>query len=205
MARESHAIANRSYFNFISILNMNMLLGFLPFVAFALLSAAGYSTLGLLAGAVIAGATILRDAITPGKRPKMLDIGTCVLFGALTIVAWATTMDLSMALVRLCVDTGLCVIVLVTIVIGKPFSLEYAKESVPSSKWNDPRFIATNRAISGAWAAAFAVAAVADVALWRHALPARLVAILILGALYAAFRFTRWYSHHRRQQAIKQL
>jgi hypothetical protein len=183
---------------------MKMILGFLPFLAFALASAGGYSKLGLLAGAIIAGVGIVRDAIKPGRKPKSLDIGTFILFSALTMAAWIAGVDLSVALVHICVDAGLLVIVLTTIVLGKPFTLEYAKERIPPSQWTHAGFIGTNNVISGAWAAAFAVAVAADMGLWRHAIPAHSVAIIIGGALYAAYRFTDWYPRHKREQAVSQ-
>ena len=143
---------------------MKLILGFLPFLAFALISAAGYSKLALLAGAVIAGVGIVRDATSPGKKPKTLEVGTFVLFSALAIAAWLAGMDLSVALVRICVDAGLLVIVFATIVVGKPFTLEYAKERISPSQWTNASFIETNKVVSGAWGVAFAVAVAA---VWR--------------------------------------
>jgi hypothetical protein len=183
---------------------MKLILGFLPFLAFALISAAGYSKLALLAGAVIAGVGIVRDATSPGKKPKTLEVGTFVLFSALAIAAWLAGMDLSVALVRICVDAGLLVIVFATIVVGKPFTLEYTKERISPSQWTNASFIETNKVVSGAWGAAFAVAVAADMAFWGRAIPAHSVAIIIGGAMYAAYRFTNWYPRHKREQAVSQ-
>jgi hypothetical protein len=185
-------------------LDMKIILGFLPFLVFVLACAAGYSKLGLLAGAVVAGMGIMRDALATHGKPKILDIGTFALFGALTIVAWATDTDPSIALVRIGVDAGLLIIVITAMLIGKPVTLEYAKHSVPPSQWNDACFIRTNNVISMAWAIALAIAVLADVALWRHAMPTRSVAMIIVGALYAAARFTQWFPRHRREHAVAQ-
>lgn len=183
---------------------MKIMLGFLPFVAFALASALGYSKLGLLAGALIAAASIVRDVIAPGRKPKMLEIGTFVLFSALAVFAWTVDMALSIALVRICVDGGLLLIVLMTIVIKKPFTLEYAKERVDASLWNNPSFLHTNMMVSAAWAVAFAVIVLADVALWRNVLSGRLITLIIVGALYAAIRFTTWYPRRNDKRMASQ-
>ncbi|MCK7473424.1 MAG: hypothetical protein MZV49_07660 [Rhodopseudomonas palustris] len=47
-----------------------------------------------------------------------------------------------------------------TIALGKPFTLDYAKEHVDPSLWNDPRFIRTNVLMTGVWASTFTINAV---------------------------------------------
>ncbi|GLQ52599.1 hypothetical protein ACFFJT_14585 [Dyella flava] len=184
---------------------MKALLGFMPFLVFALLSTAGYSNYGLLAGTATAALWIARDTFVSRKSPKILDMGTFVLFAALTIFTWTTHLSLSVALVRIVVDSGLLLIVLLTIMIGKPFTLEYAKESVPPSLWADARFIRGNVVISAAWAVALFVAVLADMAMWRGIISARGVAVIIFGAFYAAMRFThQWHPDHQRAQAVAQ-
>ena len=75
-------------------------------------------------------------------------------------IAWASLSTT----VRLAVDGGLLVIVLVSLAIGMPFTLQYARESVPKEFWTVPLFITTNQRITAAWAAAFAVMTAADAA-----------------------------------------
>ena len=69
-----------------------------------------------------------------------------------------------MATVRLAVDGGLLAIVLVSLAIGRPFTLQYARERVPEPIWALPVFFTTNRRITVVWAAAFAVHVAADAA-----------------------------------------
>lgn len=179
---------------------MKVMLGFLPFIAFAIASATGHSEVGLLAGGVIAAGFVIRDWLTPRLRLKLLDIGTFVLFGVLAVFVWTSGISLSVAVVRVCVDGGLLLVVLTTIVIGKPFTMGYAKQQVDPSLWHTASFVRTNQVISMAWAGAFAVMIVADIALWRGVIPARAVGFLIAGAVYAAIRFTQWYPHRRQNQ-----
>jgi hypothetical protein len=103
--------------------------------------------------------------------------------------------------VRLCVDTGLLLIVLTTILIGKPFTMDYAKQSVDPTLWRSATFIRNNQVIALAWAGAFAAIVLADIALWRGSIPTRVVGLIIAGSVYAAMRFTEWYPRHTREPA----
>lgn len=42
-----------------------------------------------------------------------------------------------------------------TIAIGKPFTMEYAKDHTPKEMWNHPVFIASNNIITGVWGLTF--------------------------------------------------
>jgi cobalamin synthase len=68
--------------------------------------------------------------------------------------------------VRLGVDVGLLVIVLSSMAIRQPFTLQYAKESVPKEHWGEPKFIETNNKLTSVWAAAFAAIVVADASMF---------------------------------------
>ena len=66
---------------------MNLLLAFAPFLAFAVIDRLVGVTEGLVAGALISLAFLLRDLLTPGRSPKVLEIGTLLLFGGLALYA----------------------------------------------------------------------------------------------------------------------
>src|SRR5262249_54732165 len=92
------------------------------------------------------------------------------------------------------VDGGVLAIVLVSLAIGMPFTLQYARESVPHEFWTSPIFMTTNRRIPGVWAAAFAVMTAADAA--GHAIEAIPLWVDIAASVVAfavAVWFTRWY------------
>ncbi len=63
---------------------MNLLLGFAPFLAFALLSHLVGSMPGLLAAALVSAMLVLREVVR-GRAPKLLELGTLLLFGGLSI------------------------------------------------------------------------------------------------------------------------
>ncbi|WP_029117064.1 hypothetical protein [Mycobacterium sp. URHB0044] len=57
-------------------------------------------------------------------------------------------------------NVALAVFALVTLLIRRPFTLAYAKDTTPREHWDSPLFLKINYAISGVWAAAFTFSAV---------------------------------------------
>ena len=81
---------------------------------------------------------------------KVLEVGSLLLFGLLLLYTLIAAPHWSVATVRLAVDGGLA-IVLVSLAIGAPFTLQYARERVPKEYWASPLFLATNQRITGVW------------------------------------------------------
>jgi hypothetical protein len=101
---------------------------------------------------------------------------------------------------RLCVDSGLLLIVLISLAVGKPFTLQYAREQVAREFWESSEFRKTNYVISSVWALAFAVMIAAEIViLLSSRVPQRLVVIVIVLALTGAVKFTGWYPEHVRR------
>ena len=95
---------------------------------------------------------------------------------------------------RLAVDTGLLAIALVSLAIGRPFTLQYARERVPEAIWALPVFYTTNRLITGVWAGAFAMLVAADAAAeYVEAIPLWVDVAASVAAFAAAVWFSRWY------------
>jgi len=173
---------------------MGILIGFAPFLIFAVLDRLIGTTAGLLAAALVSMALLLRDWLTPGRQPKILEIGTAILFVALACCSVLGDTAWSIMGVRLRVDLGLLVIVLVSIAFRRPFTLQYAREQVPAEFWNSKEFVRTNYVITAAWALAFMVLVIADlVLLYVPALPPRVGIVATVVALIAAVKFTGWY------------
>jgi hypothetical protein len=135
---------------------MNLVLGFGPFILFGLLSRLS-ADLALWAAFAAAFVVTIRDFI---ERPalRLLDGTSLLLFGALAL--WRGFLDpgLTLAALRMIVDLGLTVAILVSLLIRKPFSLQYAGRG----GWNEADFQRVNFVISLVWLAAFAAMALAD-------------------------------------------
>jgi len=130
---------------------MGILLAFAPFIAFAVVDRLVGPTQGLFAGVIVSVTLLARDWVTPGRTPKILEIGTALLFAGLAVYAVVGQPTWSVIGVRLCVDTGLLLIVLVSMAVGRPFTLQYAREQVAPEFWSSPEFARTNYVITAMW------------------------------------------------------
>jgi hypothetical protein len=178
---------------------MYLLLAFSPFIVFAVVERLFGIPAGLGAAALTSAALVVRDLLAPGRSPKLLEIGSFLLFGGLSLLVPLLGGEWSVAGVRLRVDAGLLLIVLLSMVLGRPFSLQYARESVDRQHWDSPEFVRINYVISAAWAVAFAVLVAADVVMdFMPGLPqAGSVAATVLALAAAAWFTDRYPEQHR--------
>lgn len=175
-----------------------MLLAFAPFIVFAVIDRLVGPVEGMFAGFAVSAALLIRDW-SQGRRAKVLEIGTAALFGAPGCYALVSDPAWSLMGVRLVVDTGLLLIVLVSIAIRQPFTLQYARERVPAEVQVSGEFLRTNYIITAVWALAFATMVAADLFLiYRPDLPPRFGIIATVLALLGAFKFTARYPEQRR-------
>ncbi|QGZ66123.1 hypothetical protein [Paraburkholderia acidisoli] len=178
---------------------MNLLLAFAPFIAFVVLERVLGVSVGLTAGALVSAALLVRDLVSRERQTKILEIGTFLLFGGLAVYAVLYGASWSVAAVRLRVDAGLLLIVLASIALRQPFTLQYAREKVAREVWSAPAFLRTNYTITGAWALAFAAMVAADLLMtYVTAVPHSAGIAITVVALYAAMKFTGWYPRQQR-------
>ncbi len=173
---------------------MSILLGLAPFIAFFLLARAVGVAVGLWAAAAIAVAVVIRSRVRTRGPAKVLEAGAAVLFVALAAVASFVRPDWSVFEVRLAVDLGLVAITLGSILIGRPFTLQYAREQVSPEVQDNPAFLRVNRTISAVWVLAFIVEAIASACVaWMPGLPPALPVAANVAALAGAVYFTAEY------------
>lgn len=178
---------------------MSMLLAFAPFIVFALCDRLLGVVPALSAASLVSAVLLVRDWLTPGRSVKVLEIGTLALFGGLAVYAVATHTEWSLLGVRLRVDAGLLIVVLASMAICQPFTLQYAKERTPPEVWTQPGFRLVNNVITAAWAVAFGLMVLADVAMvYMPALPLWVGIAVTVAAIVGAIRFTQWYPEHMR-------
>jgi hypothetical protein len=182
---------------------MGVLLAFAPFVVFAVVDRLIGSTEGLLAGAATSVVLLTRDWISVDRKPKILEVGTTVLFCGLAVYAFIMQPAWSIIGVRLRVDAGLLIIVLITLAVGRPFTIQYAREQVAPEFWESSEFIRTNYVITAVWALAFAVLVIATL-LYLPDVPPRVGILATIAALVGAIKFTSWYPERRKAAAAGQ-
>lgn len=80
-----------------------------------------------------------------------------------------------------------------SLLVGKPFTMDIARDSTDPSHWNHPLFIRINVVISAVWAMVLTVNAAASLALAAGLLPGWAGAAIPTGTLLAAIVFSSWY------------
>jgi hypothetical protein len=179
---------------------MGILLGFAPFIVFALLTNIA-ADLALWAAFATAFVLAIRD-FAQTRILRVLDVGSTLLFGSLALFAGFVAPGLSLQAVRFAVDCGLLLIAIYSIASRNPFTLQYAREQTPKDVWSDPAFIRTNYIITSVWTLSFLITTLADgEATFNKAFPLPLDIAVGLGALALALIFTARYPSHVRLRA----
>ena len=180
---------------------MNVLVGFTPFIAFFVLLKLVSPLAGLVSAMVVSVLLCVRTRARH-ESLKILELGSVVVFVALVLYTLVAAPVWTVATVRLAADSGLLAIVLFSLAIGRPFTLQYARERVPEQYWSSPLFLTTSRRIAIVWAGSFAVHAAADAAAqYLPAIPLFIDIAASLGTLAAALWFTFWYPAVARRAA----
>jgi hypothetical protein len=99
-----------------------------------------------------------------GVPIHLLEVFTVAYFGVLAVfglVASDATIDWLALWAGELSNIALAAFALVTLLIRKPFTLAYAKDTTPREHWDDPLFLRINYMISAVWAGAFVVSAIA--------------------------------------------
>jgi carotenoid cleavage dioxygenase len=127
-----------------------LMLGFLPWMLFLFI--AGHTMMSLKIAIIISFVTAVTLGFGDLKRGFILQWGTCIFFFSCFILVnlldniW---MAMEMDLVS---KVALASIMWFTVLIGKPFALQYAKRGLPKERWNDVNFIRDCIIITVVWA-----------------------------------------------------
>lgn len=171
---------------------MGILLGFAPFIVFALLTSVSVS-LGLWLAFAAAFVITIRDFVE-SPTLRLLDAGSVALFGLLALFTGFIEPSLTLPSVHLMVDAGFLGMALVSLGLRRPLTLDYGHEHLPKEIWNTPAVRRSHYILTGAWAAAFAVMTAADLAgTWFSKLPISLDIAAGYAALGLAIVFTVRY------------
>jgi hypothetical protein len=177
---------------------MKILLAFAPFIVFVIVERLVGYTGGLAAAALTSAMLIIREYVAK-RTPKILEVGTLILFAALAIYAAVRHPAWSVIAVRLMVDAGLLLVVVASLALRKPFTLQYAKEQVAPELWDSPDFQKINYVITGVWALAFDIMVAAEAAiLFLPYVPQKVGVWIAIIAIYGAYRFTVYYPKRNR-------
>jgi len=177
---------------------MTIFLILAPYAAFATLMLVNSAAVSVFASAAICLMVIAYDALR-GRSLKMLSAGSVIVFAALG--AYITLLDtsLSSSAVKLAVDAGVFAISLTSLVIRKPFTLQYAREMVDAETAQLPGFTRANYIITWAWTGAFLLMMIANVLMiYVPGLPLWSGLVIAFAARNSAVYFTKWYPQYRK-------
>ena len=139
---------------------MNLVIGFSPFILFAVLSRLS-ADLALWIAFAAAFVVTIRDFVeSPSLR--LLDAGGFALFAALALGRGFLDPNLSLALVRFIAEAFLFLLLGASLLLRRPFSVDYARLDPREAGWPPQMFLRVNYLVSAAWTAAFLAMAVAD-------------------------------------------
>lgn len=168
-----------------------------PYGAYTFLMLVTSATSSVFAASAICLATVAID-VARGRSVKILAAGSAIVFAAIGLYLALVDPQLGTLGVKLSVDIGIFVISLGSMLMRRPFTLQYAVESVPAETAAIPGFLTANYIITGAWtAAALLMAAANIVLLYFPGLPLWSSLAVAFAARNSAIYFTKWYPEYR--------
>lgn len=186
---------------------LGFVLGFVPWIVFSLV-AQRLDANGVAWSATIAVVMTVVALVAARRKhgPTFLSLASLVLFGVIAVVGFAGGPGVDRWLFewgRPLVGVVLGLLVLATASV-RPFTAEYARQSVPREYWGSPTFRRINTVLSAVWGAGILViglAAVAVTALDAHATDAtrnNTVDLLLnwvvpIAVIWGAMKFTATY------------
>jgi hypothetical protein len=177
---------------------MTIFLILAPYGAFATLMLVTSAAISLFASAAIGLLVIAHDA-WHGRSIKVLGAGSVILFAALGAYITLVDRGLSSSAVKLTVDAGVFAISLTSLVIRRPFTLQYAREMVDAETAQLAGFIRANYIITWAWTGAFVLMMIANVlTIYVPGLSLWSGIVIAFAARNSAVYFTKWYPQYRK-------
>ena len=179
---------------------LRVVVGFLPWIILAVLANRWFVPallLALLASCIITAREIRRRSV------KILDAVTFAFFLLVTIgILGFRWMALGLYM-SLLVNLTLMAIAWGSLIIGVPFTIQYAREQVPPERWHAPLFIRINQYCTAVWGLDFTLAAL--IALYQHATGDRgfVVQYAWLFFLVCALLFTTYFPSWYRARALR--
>lgn len=186
----------------------NPVMGFAPWIIFSVIEGPG--RFAAAAGAAFGAALlILLAGVAIGFRAKLLDLAAIVFFAALLVLGMVVGNDAHAWLERWCGEISNVMIVLValgSVVVRRPFTLQYAREMTEREYWDSPLFLHINYVLTWVWIGSFFVTAAVG---WYGDGPLHEPDniwtnwIVSIAFLIFAIRFTEWYPARAKSAALQ--
>lgn len=175
---------------------MTIFLILAPFGSFALLMLLAPAEIALFASAAICLAVVGID-VARGRSVKMLGAGSVVVFAGIGAYVALLDPNLSQSAVKLAVDVGVLAISLGSLMIRKPFVLQYALEEVDAETAKLPDFLKATYIITWAWIGACVLMIIGNMlTIYVPDLPLWFGLVIAFAARNSAAYFTTWYPQY---------
>ncbi len=179
---------------------INFLLGFMPWLLFLFFS--GHSFVSLERSIVIGLLASLIFGFKELRKGYLLQWGSLIFF-----IVCAITVDgmksLGVAKNMGIISNGfLSFVIWVTILMGKPFTLQYARAELPKERWNEPALIRSCRFLAIIWA--ILLTFLAAVAYFKNLKPGLypdwVYFDITIAGIFGGIVFTTLYKKYKRSQ-----
>jgi hypothetical protein len=171
---------------------LKILVGFLPWILFGIM--AGPPLTRLEIALAVSLTTGLALGFNQLRKGFFLTWGSLLFFSlSLILVAFLNNLWV-IEHMDLLARATLAAIAWASIIAGRPFTLQYARESVPEAYWRTPEFIHAGYFISIVWGIIFLIALGAS--LFRpyiEQMASWLYPLLATGTMFLGIIFTQWY------------
>lgn len=181
---------------------LKFLLGFISWILFLFLAGNTLASLEIaiiicLFASVVFGFKQLRGGF-------ILQWGTVIFFAACAILVNLLHMEVIAKNMGIIANGFLTAIIWLTILIGKPFTLQYARVDLPRERWNDPRLVKSCRFIAMVWGAIMALSTLVSCFRVLHPglYPERVYSTISIGTIIGGSIFTQIYKKYKRSQRI---
>jgi hypothetical protein len=180
---------------------MTIFLILAPYGVFSFLMLVTSAAASLFAAVAICLAVIVFD-VARGRSIKILGAGSMMIFAAVGGYVSLIDPHVSNSAIKLAVDTGIFLISLMSIVIRRPFTLQYALEAVDAEMAARPGFMRANYIITWAWTGAALLMMAGNIAtIYVPNLPLWSGLLIAFAARNSAAYFTKWYPQHRKAKS----
>jgi hypothetical protein len=166
-----------------------------PYMAFTATAYVASLTASVAVATLVSLAINLADHLR-GRAPKAIGLASTAMFAGLAAYFVLAGTELSGLEIRLALDLGIFSVALISIALRRPFTLQYARESVDQVTQHEPTFVQINYVLTWVWAAAMAAMMAIDIlALYLPWLPLWAGLVLTFVLRSGAVQFTKWYPH----------
>jgi putative sterol carrier protein len=175
------------------------MLAFVPWILYWVLAGTGNTTAAILCGLGVSLA--INGYRLATRKVKILDAVSLVFMAVAAFITLVLRSDFMVFYGGVLSDATLALMAWGSLLVGNPFTYDYAKEDWDEALWDNPIFIQTNQIITAVWGAIFTVQAliggtsmVLDLeGTARIILVAVIPRSLLIGGIAFSAWFPRWY------------